>query len=131
MVDKDRDEERRREDRGWEALKLYFEFFKHFTPLTSAAALLVIALRRELDFGSRAAIAILVILGVNLLITLAGMYVVMFRASDWHYSPRPGWLPFLLMVATIVAFVFGLMGAAVILDDSPCGAVPTDALFGC
>ena len=65
--------EARNEDRGWEALKLYFEFFKHFTTLSSAFALVVIALQRSLGLGPGATISILVLLGINLILSLLGM----------------------------------------------------------
>jgi hypothetical protein len=128
---RDPEDRQRREQHNWEVLKLYFEFFKHFTTLTSAIALLVIALQRALGLGAGAAIAVLVLLGINLLLCLSGMYVVMFRANDWGYSPSPGSVPFWLMVGTILAFVFGLiviLAASTPVDTSGC-LFPSDYLF--
>jgi hypothetical protein len=100
--------EERRADHGWEALKLYFEFFKHFTTLSSAFALVVIALQRSVGLGPRTTTVMLVVLGVNLVLSLCGVYVVMFRARKLDESPSPRGLPVLLMWLTIIAFFAGL-----------------------
>jgi hypothetical protein len=55
--------EERRADHSWDALKLYFDFFKHFTTLSSAFALVVIALQRSVGLGPRTTIVMLVVLG--------------------------------------------------------------------
>ena len=118
----------RKEEHGWEALKLFFEFFKHFTTL----AVVVIALQRALGLGSGATLPILMLLGINLLLSLVGMYVVMFRANNWRDTPDPGGLPFALMVFTIIAFFTGLAVVLVLaapLDSSVC-LFPGDTLFG-
>jgi hypothetical protein len=125
-------DEDRKEERGWEALKLYFEFFKHFTTLSSALAVVVIALHRALGLGSGAMLPILVLLGINLLLSLVGMYVVMFRANNWRDTPDPGGLPFALMVFTIFAFFLGLIVVLVLSappDTSWCLS-PGDSVFG-
>jgi hypothetical protein len=124
-------DEDRKDERGWEALKLYFEFFKHFTTLSSALAVVVIALQRSLGLGSGATLPILILLGINLLLSLVGMYVVMFRANNWRYSPAPGALPFTLMVLTIIAFFSGLLvvlGLSAPPDTSWC-LFPGDSVF--
>jgi hypothetical protein len=123
-VDKDR-----KEENGWEALKLYFEFFKHFTTLSSALAVVVITLQRALDLGSGATVRILVFLGINLFLALVGMYVVMFRANNWRDRPDPGGLPFALMVLTIIAFFLGLVVVLVLSADSSVCLIPGDSLF--
>jgi amino acid transporter len=125
-----------KEERGWEALKLYFEFFKHFTTLSSALAVLVIALQRVLNFGSGATLTILVLLGINLLLSLVGMYVVMLRAKNWTDTPDPKGprgLPFALMVLTIIAFVVGLFVGLILSapGDPPTCLLPGVPLFGC
>jgi hypothetical protein len=108
--DTEPEERRRQEDHNWEALKLFFEFFKHFLTLITAIALVVVTLQRALGLGTGATIAVLVVLAINLALCLVGMYVVMWRTREWEISPAPGSLPFFLMAATILVFVAGLFG---------------------
>ena len=125
--------EERRADHGWEALKLYFEFFKHFTTLSSAFALVVIALQRSVGLGPRTTTVMLVVLGVNLVLSLCGVYVVMFRARKLDESPSPRGLPVLLMWLTIIAFFAGLFVMLFLSIPPPAegaGEGCTDPLFG-
>jgi hypothetical protein len=132
-VEAGRVDEDRKEERGWEALKLYFEFFKHFTTLSSAFALVVIALQRSIGLGPRTTIVMLVVLGVNLVLSLCGVYVVMFRARKLDESPSPRGLPVLLMWLTIIAFFAGLSVMLILSIPPPAedaGDSCTDPLFG-
>ena len=61
------------EDRGLEATKLFFESYKHFTTLSTAVALIALALFRELDLTTGSAIVCVSTLGITLLLSLIGM----------------------------------------------------------
>ena len=129
----DRYKEDRKEEQGWEALKLYFEFFKHFTTLSSAFTLVVIALQRSVGIGPRTTIVVLVVLGVNLVLSLCGLYVVMFRARKLDESLSPRGLPVLLMWLTIIAFFAGLFVMLILSIPPPAesaGEGCDDPLFG-
>ncbi len=59
-----------------EALKLYFEFFKHLTTLNTAAALVMLAIFREMEAPLVSTLTAVILLGLSLLVSLLGMAVV-------------------------------------------------------
>ena len=103
-------DENRKEERGWEALKLYFEFFKHFTTLTTAVGIIFLALFREFDFHTGSAVFGLSSLAGALFLSLIGLVALLAKGID--SSPlrvRPGYPTFLL-----AAFVMSLFFAGVV-----------------
>lgn len=57
----------RQGEQEWAALTLYFEFFKHFTTLTTAVAIIVLGFFGVLDLKPTSFIAVLVALAIPLL----------------------------------------------------------------
>jgi hypothetical protein len=82
--------DRNNEDHARPALNLYFEFFKHFTTLTTATALVVLAFYGALEQSSRAAYTGWIALGVTLLLSLLGMLDVLSRVSEWGWGSVEG-----------------------------------------
>ncbi len=105
------DEKDKRPDSDWEALKLYFEFFKHFTTLTTAVGLILIALFRGLDLSTNTVVFGVGCLGVTLLLSLVGMLLMVMKAAhpEAGYKVRPGYPTFLLATFTVSFFFTGLL----------------------
>lgn len=103
--DRDRDQEH-----DWEALKLYFEFFKHFTTLATAVALIVLAMFRGFDLSTKAAVFGLSMMGATLFLSLIGMLTAVVRA-DKHapLGVRPGYPTSLLVVLVVSLFFVGVL----------------------
>jgi hypothetical protein len=100
MVDNDR-------DGGREALRGYFEFFKHLSTLSTLVLVVVLVLYRDLYLDPVLALVALAAFGVSVLASFYGMFVAM---GDGH-SGTPGSRPRgLLYVA-----VGGLVGAVLCL----------------
>jgi hypothetical protein len=77
-----------------EALKFYFEFFKHFTTLTTAAALIVLALSEQLSLGLRSPVAALAFWGITLSQALLGMVAILSQLAGQNLIvDEPGEVP--------------------------------------
>ena len=96
-----------------ELLKFYFEFFKHFTTLNTAAALVVVALH-DLASGAMGLVVPLLAFGASLVVSLDGMDNVITTvrrenlAQDVWFRRR-----IKLAVATFLAGLFGAASSAV------------------
>ena len=80
-----------------EFIKLCFEFFKHLTTLSTAGALVVLAVYRELAFEAVLLAITLALFGVTILISVLSMMTctTYFSPSDFRPSERVwGWLMF-------------------------------------
>ncbi len=97
-------DEGRNGDRDWEALKLYFDFFKHFTTLTTAAGLLFLALVRGLDLHTEGAVFGLTMLAGALFLSLIGLLTLLSWVGR-GVEARPGFWTFVL-AAFVVGFFF-------------------------
>jgi hypothetical protein len=101
------EEQDNRRESDWETLKLYFEFFKHFTTLSTAIGLIELALFRELDLSVKAAIFGIGSMGATVLLSLIGMLLMVVRpVHEEHglFGVRPGYWTFVL--ATFVVSLF-------------------------
>jgi hypothetical protein len=99
MVDNDR-------DGGREALRGYFEFFKHLSALSTLVLVVVLVLYRDLYLDPMLALAALAAFGISVLASFYGMFVTMGDGFSGKTGPPRG----LLYVA-----VGGLVGAVVCL----------------
>jgi hypothetical protein len=99
MVDNDR-------DGGREALRGYFEFFKHLSALSTLVLVVVLVLYRDLYLDPVLALAALAAFGISVLASFYGMFVAM---GD-GFSGKTGPPRVLLYVA-----VGGLVGAVLCL----------------
>lgn len=119
----------------WESLKLYFEFFKHFTTLTTATGLLVPAVSRAFGAGPGATVGMLFALAVPLVLSLFGMANIVSHAQEWgfwnfDFDRDPGHLPYLLVAFTLVTFAGALLFVVVaLLPPAPPGACLFPAPF--
>jgi hypothetical protein len=100
MVDNDR-------DGGREALRGYFEFFKHLSTLSTLVLVVVLVLYRDLYLDPVLALVALAAFGVSVLASFYGMFVAM---GD-GYSGTPGSPPRVLLYVA----VGGLVGAVLCL----------------
>jgi hypothetical protein len=104
MVD-DRDEVRNRD-----ALRGYFELFKHLSTVSTAVLVIVLVLYRDLYLDPALAILSLVAFGVAVLASFYGMFVAMSR----DLSPRPlGMFPGSLL-RRLLYIAVGALGGAVL-----------------
>jgi hypothetical protein len=89
-------------DYNLESKKLQFEFYKHLTVVSTAAAVLVPPVADALNPGTTAPIFTLICLSVSVVLGLIGMFVVTQVLDSASDSP-----PWLLVIAPI-PFVVGL-----------------------
>ena len=119
----------------WEALKLYFDFFKHFTTLTTASGLITLAISQAFHLEPRATVGVLTALAVPLALSLFGMANILMHAQEWgfwkfDFERDPGHLPLVLMGVTLVTFGAALLFVAAVLSPpAPPGACLFPALF--
>ncbi len=105
------EQEKQRVD-DWEALKLYFEFFKHFTTLSTAIGLIELTLFQALDLSTDAAIFGLASMGATLLLSLSGMISMVvrpFQEDQGLFAVKPGLWTFLLAALVISSFVASIL----------------------
>jgi hypothetical protein len=119
-------------EREWEAIKLYFEFFKHFTTLTTAIALISIGFFGVLNLKPQSFVMVLIALAIPLLLSLAGMVNALLHAQSWgfwkfDFDRDPGTVPFILAALTVMFFIFALL--AVVLAAAP--PPPPGSSSGC
>jgi len=96
-----------RERRAEEFAKLCFEYFKHLTTLSTAGAVVVLAVYRELTVGTVLLAATLVLFGVTILTCVISMMACTthFSSSPYRVSERNlGWL----MAGASISFVTGV-----------------------
>jgi len=104
----DRDEERDRE-----ALRGYFEFFRHLSLVSTAILVVVLVLYRDLYLDPALAVLSLVAFGVAVLASFYGMFV----AMNSDLSP-PGGFPGSLLRRLLYVAVGALGGAVLCLIAS-------------
>jgi predicted neutral ceramidase superfamily lipid hydrolase len=97
----------REEDRYREKLKLYFEFFKHFTTLAATIAVVLFALTATLGLATRPALVGVVAMGVTLLLSLLGLFSVMWK-TEIENRVKYGIGLFWLMLLVMCVFFVGL-----------------------
>ncbi len=109
-----REEERRAE----EFVKLCFEVFKHLTTLSTAGALVVLAVYRELGVGGTLLGLTLVMFGVSILASVVSMLLCTTHYASSAYGPSElvlGWL----MFAAAGSFVAGAESFMLVLAEWP------------
>jgi len=112
------EEEIREEHRAEEFVKLCFEFFKHLTTLSTAGALVVLAVYRELAVGEWLLGLTLVLFGISILASVLSMMVctALFSSSDFEPSERLlGWA----MLVSAGSFVTGSESFMLFLAEWP------------
>ena len=97
------------EERSGEALKLYFEFFKHFTTIATAVGILVVALHREMGMASASVFIALISLGLALAVSIFGMLTMVAKASGEFGAQEPGRGTWVLAGTTALMFLTGLV----------------------
>ena len=98
MVDNDR-------DGGREALRGYFEFFKHLSTLSTLVLVVVLVLYRDLYLDPVLALVALAAFGVSVLASFYGMFVAM---GDGH-SGTPGSQPRGLLYVAVGGLVVAVL----------------------
>ena len=97
------------DERNRDALRGYFEFFKHLSAISTAVLVIVLVLYRDLYLDPVLALLSLVAFGVSVLASFYGMFVAMHRNLSQGPPELPGaLLRGLLYVAT------GALGGAVL-----------------
>ena len=102
----------RGEGRNRDALRGYFEFFKHLSMISTAVLVIVLVLYRDLYLDPLLAILSLVAFGVAVLASFYGMFVAM------NHDPSPGQLggfPGSLLRGLLYVAVGALGGAVLCL----------------
>ena len=100
------------EERDREALRGYFEFFKHLSAVSTIVLVVVLVLYRDLYLDPLLAIVSLVAFGVSVLASFYGMFV----AMNHDLSPGPpGGFPGSLLRRLLYVAVGALGGAVLCL----------------
>jgi hypothetical protein len=120
--------EDKRNEHNREAAKLCFEFFKHFTTITTAVALVELTLVQQFELTSDVVGWGLVLSGITLLLSIGGMFSVALPAAVNDELPETGFGTFLLMLVTALLFFFGLLVFA-FAAATPSGAEVGGCLF--
>jgi glucan phosphoethanolaminetransferase (alkaline phosphatase superfamily) len=97
------------DERELEALRGYFEFFKHLSAITTAVLVIVLVLYRDLYLDPLLALLSLVAFGVSVLTSFYGMFLAMSRG----YEPRPSKFPGALL-RRLLYIAVGALGGAVL-----------------
>ena len=113
-----------------EFVKLTFELCKHLTTLSTAGALVVLAVYREIAFGKTLLAISLVLFGLSVLVSLVVMQATMTYFTVWGRARReqgrePPVEPFLLLTSGLagVFFVVGVSSITLYLLDLPAWAL--------
>ena len=102
-------DERKREHNR-EVLKLCFEYFKHFTTISTAAALIELTLYQLFELTSRVAVGGLIVSGITVILSIAGMSSLSVGAAlEEDEFPEVGGRIIALMFFTALSFVAGLL----------------------
>ena len=97
-----------REAQDPEVSKLCFEYFKHFTTVTTAAALVEIALYEQLGFTRASAVLGVSISGLSLLLCIVGLVVLSVGTAAKGEILPIGLFVRSLMVGTACFFLLGV-----------------------
>ncbi len=100
--------EERDEGRGREALRGYFEFFKHLSAVSTAVLVVVLVLYRDLYLDPVLALLALAAFGVSVVAAFYGMFATMGRGPR-EKPGSPGALPRRLLYVAV-----GGLGGAVL-----------------
>jgi hypothetical protein len=99
------------DERNRDALRGYFEFFKHLSTISTAVLVLVLVLYRDLYLDPALALLALVAFGVSVLASFYGMFVAMNR----DLSPGPPKFPGTLLRGLLYVATGALGGAVLCL----------------
>ena len=99
------------DDRNRDALRGYFEFFKHLSTISTAVLVIVLVLYRDLYLNPVLALLSLVAFGVSVLASFYGMFV----AMNSNVSPVPPKLPGALLRGLLYVAAGALGGAVICL----------------
>ncbi len=102
-------EDEARERRTEEFVKLSFEFFKHLTTLSTAGALVVLAVYREVSVDTWIMVLALAVFGLTILICLVSMLVTVGSFNPLISLPSERILTSLLVVAS-ATFMMAVVG---------------------
>ena len=92
-----------------EAAKLCFEFFKHFTTVSTTVALVELALVQFFELDSFIAGIGLVTSGITLLLSIFGMLSVAMPTALTDEIPKTGFGTYILMLITALMFLAGIL----------------------
>ncbi len=112
---------------------MYFEYCKHFTTLTTAAALVEIAIYQHFDIYSVVAILGIGVLGVALMLSVAGMLFLPIRAAERNrFAQKDTLSPMAaLMILIGTLFVLGIVAFAMAAAElSPLVALMPAIILG-
>ena len=98
----------RRPGYDWEPLKIYFQYFKHFTTVATAIGVLIVAFTEVLVMHPVAAGFALVFIGITLVMSVAGMLIMVRKASGEWAPQSPGRGTWILAGTTAVMFLAGM-----------------------
>jgi hypothetical protein len=96
----------KQEEHNRDVSKLFFEYFKHFTTLTTATAVVEVALYEHLGVDTIVLIVGLLMLGMTLGFSLAGMYFVPTRMSVQRTVLQEDSLSFTQVLMFVTGFFF-------------------------
>jgi multisubunit Na+/H+ antiporter MnhB subunit len=102
------------DERNRDALREYFEFFKHLSTISTVVLLIVLVLFRDLYLDPALALVSLVAFAVSVLASFYGMFVAMNR----NLSPSSPKLPGALLRGLLYVGVGALGGAVLCLIAS-------------
>ncbi len=105
-----------------EATKLCFDFFKHFTTISTTVALVELALVQFFELDSDIAGFGLVASRLTLLLSILGMLVVAIPAAATDEIPETGPGTYILMFFTALLFFTGFLTFALAAVVPPPGA---------
>jgi hypothetical protein len=91
--------------REWQ--KLLFDFYKHFTTLSLAAALVLLAIYQEDVLKEKVLVGVAVCFAISTLLSLFGL---LFTLTAFPILPRPS----LFRASVMPLFVLGIFGAGVV-----------------
>lgn len=111
-------EDEDRERRAEEFVKLCFESFKHLTTLSTAGALVVLAVYREVSVETWITVLALAVFGLTILICLASMLVAVGYFSSMVGPPSERVLAVLLAVAS-TTFMMAVVGFILLPIEIP------------
>jgi hypothetical protein len=92
--------------REWQ--KLLFDFYKHFTTLSLAAALVLLAIYQEDVLKGKVLVGVAVCFALSTLLSLFGL---LFTLTAFPFRPRPS----LFRASVVPLFVLGFFGAGVVI----------------
>ena len=102
------------DERNRDALRGYFELFKHLSTISTVVLVIVLVLYRDLYLDPVLALLSLVAFGVSVLASFYGMFVAMNR----NVSPGPAKLPGALLRGLLYVAAGALGGAVICLVAS-------------